>query len=376
MSHSRVSVSPFSHFPVSSTFLIAISFAFVAGCTQEKESAASSPAPASAVKVRTASVTQREFADEVEALGTARAEEAIEISANVTERVAEVAFEDGDIVRQGDLLVRLEDSEEVASMEAARAEMAEQEREIKRLQNLVTEGAVSEVRLSEYETRRQVAEQRVEEAKAQIADRRIEAPFDGVLGFRRVSLGALISPGDLIATLDILDPIKLDFTVPETFLGDLEPGRKIEALTEAYPGEAFAGTVTRIDTRVNPVTRSITVRAELPNPDFRIKPGMLMTTTLRKNPRKSLSVPERAIVSVQSNRYLFIVTKNEEGALSVKRTPVELGRRIPGFVEVLDGLEPEDEVVSDGLVGLSDGATIEVIGKFEAPAAPYQPASL
>lgn len=373
MSSSRVSVS---FLPRCLLTLSAFSIALVSGCNKADDAAASSPKPAGAVKVRIASVTQREFADEVEALGTARAEEAIEISANVTERVAEVAFEDGDIVKKGDLLVRLEDNEEVASMEAARAEMAEQEREIKRLQDLVAEGAVSEVRLEEYETRRQVAEQRVEEARAQIADRRIEAPFDGVLGFRRVSLGALISPGDLIATLDILDPIKLDFTVPETFLGDLKPGREIEALTEAYPDEKFAGTVTQIDTRVNPVTRSITVRAELPNPDFRIKPGMLMTTTLRKNPRESLSVPERAIVSVQSNRYLFIVTKNEEGAPAVKRTAVELGRRIPGFVEVLDGLKLEDEVVSDGLVGLSDGATIEVIGKFEAPADPYQPASL
>ncbi|MCB1229466.1 MAG: efflux RND transporter periplasmic adaptor subunit [Verrucomicrobiae bacterium] len=353
--------------------LVAMASAMVS-CRKSNEESPS-PATQPAAKIKTTEVGRQKFTDQVEALGTVRAEEAIELSANVTERVAEVAFEDGARVKKGDLLVRLEDAEEVAMMEGAKAEMAEQEREIQRLQGLVSEGAVSEVRLEEYRTRREVAKQRVAEARAQIDDRHIEAPFDGVLGFRRVSVGALVSPGDLIATLDILDPVKLDFTVPETFLDDLEPGQEIVALTEAYPGDEFSGKVTQIDTRVNVVTRSITVRAEMPNPDTRLRPGMLMTTTLKKNPKESLSVPERAVVSVQSNHFVYVVSQ-ESGKPIAKRTSITLGRRIPGFVEVLEGLEKDQIIVTDGLVGLSDGAPIEVIGKFEAPAEPYQPASL
>ena len=194
-----------------------------------------------------------------------------------------------------------------------------------------------------------------------------------MLGFRQVSVGALVSPGDLIATFDVLDPVKLDFTVPETFLGDLAPGLEIDATTEAFPDEVFQGKVVQIDTRVNPVTRSITVRAEIPNPEHGLRPGMLMTTVLEKNVTESLSVPERALVSVQNNHFLFVVGKGEEGVQIVKRTPVEIGRRFPGFVEIVSGIQEGDRVVSDGLIGLADGAAVQVSGSFEKPADPYQP---
>ncbi len=345
--------------------------ALLSGCEKAPDNEAAAPASAPPAKVKTTRVDTRLFTDQVEALGTVRAREAIDLSANVTDRVAEVAFEDGDRVEKGDLLIRLEDAEENAMLEGAKAGLAEQEREIKRLESLVAEGAVSEVRLEEYRTRRDVARQRVEEAQAQIADRRIIAPFDGVLGFRRVSVGALVTPGDLIATLDILDPVKLDFTVPETFLNDLKPGQEITAITEAYPGESFTGEVTRIDTRVNLVTRSITVRAEIPNPDHRLRPGMLMTTTLRKNPRESLSIPERSLVSVQANHFAYVV----EGT-NARRATVTIGRRVPGYVEIIEGLEAGETVVTDGLLGLTDGAVVEVIGEFESPAEPYSPSGV
>lgn len=345
--------------------------ALFSGCEKGPDNPSTGPASAPAAKVKTTPVTTRLFSDQVEALGTVRAQEAIDLSANVTDRVAEVAFEDGDQVKKGDLLLRLEDAEEIAMLEGAKAGLAEQEREIKRLQSLVAEGAVSEVRLEEYRTQREVARQRVEEAQAQIADRRITAPFDGVLGFRRVSVGALVGPGDLIATLDVLDPVKLDFAVPETFLNDLKPGQEISALTEAYPDESFTGIVTQIDTRVNLVTRSITVRAEIPNPGHRLRPGMLMTTTLSKNPLESLSIPERALVSVQANHFAFVV---EDG--NARRATVTIGRRVPGYVEITAGLEAGETVITDGLLGLTDGAAVEVIGEFDSPAEPYSPSGV
>ncbi len=345
----------------------------LSSCQEEAEEA---PAPAASApaKVETAEVKTDLFADEVEALGTVRALEAIELSANVTERVEEIFFEDGQEVKKGDLLAKLSTDEEQAMLAAARANLEEQEREIKRLTELAEEGAVSQVRLQEYMTQRDIALQRVEEVQAQIGDRNIAAPFDGVLGFRQISLGALVGPGDVIATLDILDPVKLDFTVPETFLSDLRTGMEITAYTEAYPGEGFKGEVTQIDTRVNPVTRSVTVRAELPNPGLKLRPGMLLTTRLVKNPTTSLTIPERALLSVQSEHFAFVVEKAAEGeGMVVKRAQVHIGRRKPGYVEITSGLEKGQKIVSDGLLGLRDGAPVEVVGQFSEPAAPFNP---
>lgn len=350
-----------------------ICLALLSGCGGENEEGGVAEAARPVSDVITTKVQPRAFSDKVEALGTVRALEAIDLSSNVTDRVEEVLFEDGDSVKKGDLLVRLEDAEEVASVEAAKAEEAEQNREIQRLKSLVKDGAVSEVRLEEYETRRDIALQKVHVAQAQLDDRKITAPFDGVLGFRQVSKGALVMPGDIIATLDVLDPVKLDFTVPETFLSDLKAGLEITAFSDAFRGEDFMGKVTQIDTRVNPVTRSVTVRAEIPNPDRRLRPGMLMTTVLEKNPQESLSVPERSIVSVQSNHFVFVVKNPEGEGPTVSRTQIEIGRRLPGYVEIAGGVEKGVTVVTDGLVGLVDGAGVRITGEFDSPSGAYTP---
>ncbi len=323
-------------------------------------------------KVVAATVEERLFADEVEALGTVRAYEAIDLSANVTEQLTEIHFEDGEIVEKGALLAKLSDNEERAMLEGARVNLAEQEREVKRMQELVGQGAVSQVRLQEYLTARDLALQKIEEAKAQLADRTITAPFAGVLGFRRISVGALVSPGDVIATLDLIDTVKLDFAVPETFLGDLSPQMVIQARSSAFPREVFEGTVTNIESRINPVTRSVMVRAEIPNPEAKLRAGMLLTTRVKKNPSTSPAIPERALVSVQTKHFAFLINETEEGT-TVSRVPVGIGRRQPGYVEILDGLQTGQRVVSDGLIGLGDGAVVTVSGEFQGPAEPYTP---
>lgn len=323
-------------------------------------------------RVKVAKVNRAQFADEVEALGTVRALESIDLSPNVTETVKKLHFEDGDFVKKGQLLAELNDTEEQAMLAAAQAQLAEPSREAERLRGLVKGGAVSEVRLQGYETQIDVARQKIEEIEAQITDRRIEAPFDGVLGFRRISVGALVSPGDVITTIDVLHPVKYDFTVPETFLSDLKPGLETVAYSDAWPDVEFRGKVTQIDSRVNPVTRSVTVRSELPNEDMKLRPGMLMTTVLAKNPSNSLAVPERSLVALQRNQFVFVV-EEIDGAKVARRVPIEVGRREPGIVEILSGVEEGQLVVTDGLLGLRDGAAVEVIGEFEGPAKPYTP---
>jgi len=350
----------------------ALGILLLASACERKPGAAGGPAAQGPAKVRFATVEERAFADEVEALGTVKAFEAIDISANVTETVAELHFNDGQMVEKDALLAQLSSDEEAAMLEGAKVNLAEQEREVDRLRELADDGAVSQVRLQEYLTRRDLALQKIEEAKAQLEDRRITAPFAGVLGFRRISVGALVKPGDVIATLDLIDTVKLDFSIPETFLGDLKPGMLIDAHGDAFPGDTFRGKVVDIDSRVNPVTRSVVVRAEIPNPGHRLLAGMLLTTRIAKNPQTSPAIPERALLSVQTKHFAFVIDEGD-GLATVRRLPVTIGRRVPGYVEVTGGLEKGQRIVADGIIGLRDGAKVTVTGEFDGPAAPYSP---
>lgn len=325
---------------------------------------------ASPARVVVFEVENREFRDVIEALGTVRAAESIEISAKVTETVEELLFEDGQKVEAGQLLVRLSSQEVLAALEAARANLAEQEREMARLQKLVESGAAPVARLEERGTLAELARRRIQESEARLADRRIEAPFSGLLGLRRISPGALVSPGTVLATLDKIDTVRLDFQVPEVFLADLRPGLKIEAKSPAWPERVFAGQVSQIDSRVDPVTRAVTVRADLPNEDLALRSGMLMTTTVGRRPRQAPAVPERALIPLNRRQFVFVV---DESGGSVRQVEIETGARQPGFVEVASGLQPGVKVVTDGFMGLKDGDPVTVAGTFAAPSAPYNP---
>jgi len=206
--------------------------------------------------------------------------------------------------------------------------------------------------------------------EAQIADRRIIAPFSGMVGLRRISPGALVEPGTLITTLDKTDTMKLDFTVPETYAGTLRPGLAVAGRSNAFPDRDFEGAVAMVDSRIDPVTRSVAVRALLPNPAGDLKPGMLMTVVLERNPRESVAIPERAIVPVGDSRSVFSVV---DGV--ARRKVVVTGRRVPGFIEVKEGLKAGDLVVTDGVLSIQDGADVEVAGRFEGPVAPFDPKS-
>ncbi len=350
--------------------LIAATSLALTSCDRKQEAAA--PPPQRPANVWLATVEVREFSDEVEALGTVRAYEAIDLSPNVTETVTELHFKDGQMVKKDALLAELSSAEEAAILEGAKVNLAEQEREVERLRELADEGAVSQARLQGYLTARDLALQKIEEANARLADRQITAPFAGVLGFRRISKGALVAPGDVIGTLDFIDTVKLDFAVPETFLGDLTPGMVIAARSGAFPDDSFTGTVTDIDSRVNPITRSVIVRAEIPNSDHKLRSGMLLTTRVKKNPSESPAIPERALLSVQENHFVFTVDR-AEGTAKVTRVPVSIGRRQPGYVEITEGVASGTRIVADGIIGLRDGAEVTIIGEAAPPSASYSP---
>lgn len=338
------------------------------GCSEKATSPAAGKASGGPVEVVVHEVKTERFVDEAVAVGTLQADESAAISTNVTERVDELLFDDGQRVEEGQVLARLASRQEEAMQKSAAATKAEEEREVERLRPLVERGAVAESELAARRTRLAVAEAMMAQAEAQIADRSIRAPFAGIVGLRRISPGALVEPGDVITTLDKTDTMKLDFTVPETFLGSLEPGLVVTASSAAYPDRDFEGRVAEVDTRIDPVTRSVAVRALVPNEDGALRPGMLMTVRLDRNPQENIAVPERAIVPVGESRFIFKVEADV-----AKRVPVKTGRREPGYVEVVSGLEAGDLVVTDGVQALQDGTPVKVAGRFEGPVEAFDP---
>ena len=245
--------------------------------------------------VAVASVPSVEFADVVEALGTARANETVTITARVTDTISRINFESGQRVAAGAILVELTDTEEAAGLTEARSTLGEAQREFDRTSDLITRGVVPQSRLDEATAAVQRARARVASIEAQLADRIVRAPFAGIVGLREVSLGGLVRPGDAIARLDDTSLIKLDFTVPERFLSVVEAGMAITARSSAYPDEVFEGSIAQIDSRVDPVTRSVIVRAEIENEDGRLLPGQLMTVEVRRDVRSRPAVPGAAL---------------------------------------------------------------------------------
>lgn len=303
-------------------------------------------------------VAPRSFADRAEAIGTALAVESVTITPLVTERVTSLHFEDGASVAPGDTLVELEHDEESAELEEARVGLAEQERHFERVRSLRERNLVSQEEFDLAQGDLGVARARVQAAEARLRNRIITAPFAGVLGIRRVSPGTLVSPGQVITTLDDLSVVKVDFTVPEALLSQIEVGLPVTARSAPWPDRVFRGRVTSIDTRIDPGTRAVAVQARIPNPEGKLRPGMLLAVELICREREALGVPERALLSYADRQYVFVV--HNDG--SAEQREVELGVRDAGWVEVVNGLEPGEMIVVDGLLGLRDGARVRVEG--------------
>jgi membrane fusion protein, multidrug efflux system len=349
---------------VNRTNFLAVAMVVVGGIT-----ACSKPAPKQAgpqareVVVATAHPRLKDFALEVEALGTVRAKESVDITSKVADRVVAIHFEEGKQVAKGEVLVELDSEEARADLAAAQAAERDSVSQYKRSQELFQTRALSEAQLEQLQATMLANQARVAAARSRLKDRTIVAPFTGRVGLRNVSLGGLVSPGGVITTLDDLSVVKLDFSVPEIFLSTLKAGLPIEAQSSAYPNATFNGRVDSIDTRVDPTTRSLVVRALMENRDSRLRPGMFMTLRLVRKESKALMLPESAIVPENSSHFVFVV---EQGHAS--RREVRIGRRRPGEVEILDGVTAQGLVVVDGTMNVHDGSSV-VTRDVKAPQA-------
>lgn len=312
------------------------------------------------VAVMTALVREAPFASAVEALGTTKANEAVDIVSKVSNRVTAIRFQEGQQVAKGAVLVELDAAEAGADLAVAEAALAESRNQLNRSRELFQTKALSAQQMDQIEATLRANEARVASLRARLGEMRIHAPFAGRVGLRNVSVGGLVAPGAVITTLDDTSSMKLDFSVPETFLSMLREGLEIEAKSAAYPGQSFRGRVQSVDSRVDPVSRSVTVRARLPNADGKLKPGMFMTVLLMRNDVKALVLPEQALVPERDKQFVFAVRDGRAA-----RVEIVIGRRRPGEIEVLQGLSVGDEVITDGTQKVRDGAPVRVIGGVE-----------
>ncbi len=303
-----------------------------------------------------------EFSDVVEALGDARANESVSITSLSTDIITRVVFESGDVVAAGQVLAELASAAEDADLMEARATQDETRSELTRVQALLARGASTQSLVDQARAALERAEARVAALEAERSDLIIRAPFDGVIGLRNASPGMLVQPGDAIATLDDISVIKVDFTLPERFLTQADPGAPLSVRAAAYEGVTFDGVIAQVDTRVDPVTRSAVVRAEIDNADGRLRPGMLMLVEMRRNVRVNPAAPEVSLVRRGSNAFVYVVTDGEDGAAAVEMRPVATGLRRDGVVEIVEGLTEGERIVADGVHRVRPGAPVRLVG--------------
>ncbi|MGB4859859.1 MAG: efflux RND transporter periplasmic adaptor subunit [Dokdonella sp.] len=340
-------------------FAVALLALALIGCKAEPETA---PRESPPLPVTTLLLQPTAWRDTLEAVGTAKARESVVLTAKITETVRKINFGDGERVNAGDVLVELTSGQQVAGLAEAQAMAVDSTSQYKRLQDLVSKGTISKSVFDTAKASRDSNAARVNALRAQLSDRVVTAPFSGVLGLRQVSLGALVTPGTVITTLDDISSIRFDFPIAEVHLAALTPGHEIIAHSVAFPASKFRGTVKSLDSRIDPVTRSVLVRAEIPNPDGLLRGGMLLTAQVLQPERQTLVLPEIAVTQVGLESSVFRVKADD----TVEQVNVKLGARRRGEVEIVEGVKAGDSIVIEGTVRLRDGSRI-VEGAADAP---------
>ena len=311
------------------------------------------------VPVVVAPVVSERFTDAFSALGSVRAREAVDIKSRISSVVTKIHFDEGQRVNEGDLLVELDDREIAAEVGMAQAAYDKVRTQYERSRTLREDAVVSESELDQLAADVRSAEADLQAARARLDHCSIRAPISGIVGLRNISRGGLVSSDTLITTLDDTDLVRLDFAVPETFLSVVGIGMDVAAASAVYPDDAFSGRVTSIDSRIDPVTRSITVVATIPNDDGRLKPGMFMTVELQRTREDVLLIPEQALAPRSGRQFVYVV----EDGKALERE-VELGVRAPGRVEVTAGVGAGQQVIIEGIQKVRSGAAVSV---SEAP---------
>lgn len=314
--------------------------------------------------VSTAVAKEEKWQETIPAVGSISAVQGVRLTAEVPGTVLEIAFESGAMVARGDLLVRLDVSTEEAQLRALEAQVEFAQTNLARFQSLRTENTVSQAELDQAQTDLKQKQANADAVRATIAKKVIRAPFAGKLGIRQINVGQYVQAGDPIVPLQALDPIHVDFDVPQQAVAALAVGREVRVTAEGVPGE-IAGQVTAIDSVLDPATRNVRVQATLANADGTLRPGMFVEARLAEGTgQQVIPIPASAIAYAPYGDSVYVVAElegpNGKRYQGVRQQFVKLGSGRGDQVAVLSGLEPGAEVVSSGVFKLRNGAAVLV----------------
>jgi len=302
--------------------------------------------------------------DEVSAVGTLRADEAVTIRPEIAGRVVEIRFVEGQAVARGALLVKLDQSELGAVLASSRAQLKWEEQRLERAEDLRKKSFISQQGLDDQKTSLARARAKLAEDEAKLAKTEMRASFPGVAGLRQVSEGQYVAAGTDIARLEKIDQLKLDFRIPESFVGKLKTGQPIKVLLDAYPDDAFSGAVFAIEPSVDEQTRTVLLRARVANAGLKLRPGMFARVQVRLGVReKAIWIPEAAIVPKGQDITVFRVTAGANGGGTVDVVRVQTGARKVGEVEIVKGLAAGDLVVTEGTQKVGPGSSVLLLDK-------------
>ena len=313
---------------------------------------------AAPVVVETQAVSVRVLDDDVSAVGSLVSNESVVLRPEVSGRIEAIHFRDGEPVRRGEVLVELDAAVQRAELQQARANLTLAEADFSRTQDLFGRKFVSRSSLDDARAKLEVARAGVALAQARLARMQIRAPFDGVVGIRSVSPGDFVKDGDALINLEDIATLKVDFRLPELYLDRVKPGQSLELASDVLPGETFAARVDAIDPLVDAQGRAVRLRASLPNPDGRLRPGVFARVRLILAERPDvLVVPEAALVPAPGNvQFVYRVADDK-----AQRVNVTTGVRREAVVEIVSGRASGEQVVTAGQLKLRDGAPVKVL---------------
>jgi membrane fusion protein (multidrug efflux system) len=301
--------------------------------------------------------------DRAESVGTVRSRDAVTITAKVTGIVQAIHFQEGERVKEGTELVELDAASIRAELDQARALFDDARSQLNRARGLQAGQTIAAQRLETLEALARQAEGRVRQTQARLDESRIVAPFDGRVGLRQVSVGALVQPGTVITTLDDISRVRVEFAVPEVNIARIRVGSTVIARSSAFGDRRFQGRIAVIDTRIDTATRTVRVISEFDNPDEALKPGLFMTVEVEMQRRDdALLIPEEALDPLGERNYVYVIRDNR-----ARRVEVRLGQRLPGEVEIVSGLNAGEPVVVRGIQRLRNDAPVRIVETLTRP---------
>lgn len=308
-------------------------------------------------------IAAQNIAQEIIAVGSLRSNEAVTLAPEIAGRLAKIRFTEGQTVSEGDVLFELDDSVARAELEQAKASLSLSERNAERAEELFGRKLISTRERDEAGSKLALDQASVKLAEARLAKTRIRAPFTGTVGLRAVSPGDYVSPGQALAPLEQINVLKADFRLSEAALPAVAVGQTLNLEVDAYPGQTFTGKVYAIDPRLAEETRSIGLRARVPNDNRKLRPGLFARVRLAiRQHANAVMVPEQSIVPQGEALFVYVI---EDGKAAMK--PVKIGMRQNGRAEIVEGVSPGDTVITAGVQKIGPGSPVMAVNLMPPP---------